>query len=303
MLRKLVSRLIQPLPSRGYDYLFTSFAPNGASASVLHTLYHQYEDAYADEPIPPQHTQYRRLVRAFVIGRGEQRTDGLHRTRSAYIACFERAAAFALMLRQWRHDPAFRAALVEAREQVIADLAPIAAADGKRRKHFARWRDCMTTPVDLVGETRLDLIKQMTPDDWHEIALNWNWDHGVAELDWITAQHACDRATAVYLLCAGKPGDVATGKPGRHAGFVRTLAARLEDGFYPRAELGLTLSMRTMAGFEAQLRAAMATNLSPWRLPEDLLSHAGTRAHEPRYTAYEGALRYHYEYWLKRGAP
>lgn len=304
MLGKLVSRLIQPLPSRGYDYLFTPFAPKGASASVLHALYHQYADAYPDEPVPPQHQHYRALVQRFVGRDQEPRTDGLQRTRAIYVACFERSAAFAVVARQWRHEREFHAALIDARKQVIAALLPNVAAEAARRRHYAHWRDCMAAPVQLEGAMRLDLIKQMSPDDWHEIARTWNWDHGVVELDWITQQRDCDRATAVYILCAGRCGDVATGKPmpAAQAGFVRALAARLEGGFYPNADLALGLSMRTAAGFEAQLAAARATHESPWRLPEDLLSASGARPHAPSYTIVDGVVRYHYEHWLNRAA-
>ena len=53
---------------------------------------------------------------------------------------------------------------------------------------------------------------------------------GVAELEWITAQRTCDRATAVFALCSGSPGEVATRRTRHddHAGFVRELAARIE---------------------------------------------------------------------------
>ena len=82
MLAKLLSRLAQPLPSRGHDGLFTTFAPNGVSAVTLRALYHQYDDAFADEPIPPQHTRFRALVKQIV----SEKTDGLglQRMRAAY---------------------------------------------------------------------------------------------------------------------------------------------------------------------------------------------------------------------------
>jgi len=304
MLAKLLSRLAQPLPSRGHDGLFTTFAPNGVSAATLRALYHQYDDAFADEPIPPQHTHFRALVKQIV---GE-RTDGLglQRMRAAYAACFERSEAFEDAVDAWRKEPEFRTALIEAREQVIAELLPTATADAVRRKHFSRWRECVNAALDIEGETRLDLIKQMNPDDWHEIALNWNWDDGVSELDWITARRDCDRATALVALCAGKCGKHATHTIGVHeekySGFVRTLASRLENGFYPIADLTLELSMRKRWTFEQELDAAMATGQSPWRLPDGLLDWEGVRTHQPKYAITDGRLHYHYEYWLSHVA-
>lgn len=304
MLATLLSRLTQPLPSRSHDGLFTTFAPNGVSAATLRALYHQYDDAFSDEPVPPQHRQFRLLVDQIV----ERKTDasGLQRMRAAYASCFERSEAFEDAVDIWRKEPAFRTALIEARQQIIAELLPTATAEAARRKHFSRWRECLATPLDLAGATRLDLIKQMSPDDWHEIVLHWNWDHGTAELDWITGRRDCDRATAVIALAAGKCGKHATHTEGahewKHAGFVRTLAARMENGFYPTAELRLELSMRLRAQYEAELEAARATGESPWRIPEALLDWEGVRTHQPKYAITDGRLHYQYEYWLEHGA-
>jgi hypothetical protein len=152
----------------------------------------------------------------------------------------------------------------------------------------------------------LGLIQRMAPDDWHEIALHWDWNDGIETLDWITSQHECDRATAVFVLCAGKPGDVATRRERRgddHGGFVRDVAARLENGFYPNAELGLQLTMRQRQAFEAELATARATGVSPWRLPDDLLTHEGKREHRPKYAVTGGRIHYQYEYWLEHLAP
>lgn len=300
MLATLLSRLTQPLPSREHDGLFATFAPNGVSAATLRSLYHQHDDAYPDEPIPPQHRQFRALVNRIVGAKADG--TGLRRMRSAYAACFERSDAFEAALFEWRRDVEFRRALIEAREAVIAELLPTATAEAARRKHFSRWRECMATDLDLVGLTRLDLIKQMSPDDWHEIVLNWNWDHGTAELDWITARRDCDRATALVALAAGKCGKHATHTAAvherKHGGFVRTLASRMENGFYPIAELKLELSLRRRAQYEAELETARATDESPWRIPEGLLNWEGVRTHQPKYGATDGRLHYHYEFWL-----
>lgn len=304
MLAKLLSRLAHPLPSRSHDGLFTTFAPHGVSAATLRALYHQYDDAFADEPVPPQHKHFRALVHQ-IVGQ-KTNASGLQRMRAAYAACFERSEAFEDAADIWLKEPEFRAALIDARQQIIAELLPTATADAARRKHFSRWRECLAAPLDLEGATRLDLIKQMGPDDWHEIMLNWNWDHGATELDWITSRRDCDRATAVVALASGKCGKHATHTEGahewKHAGFVRTLAARLENGFYPIADLTLQLSMRKRWTFEQELETARATGESPWRIPEGLLDWEGIRVHEPKYAITDGRLHFHYEFWLEHGA-
>lgn len=302
MLADMFSRLVHPPPGRAFDHLFTPFAPHGASAHVLGTLFHQYAGAPPDEPPPPQHQHYRALVLEMLHANGGHRPP-VERLNAAYIACFERDDAFQVLLRVWRNDRAFCARLNEVRRAVIAGLLANDRAELKRRAHYSRWRECIAEPLDLDGDTLLDLIARMTPDDWHEIALHWDWNDGVAELAWITAQRACDRATAVYVLCTGWPGEIAAGKARPHANFIRDLAARLEGGFYVKAEFGLELSFRTRLAFKQQLDAARAAGVSPWRIDAALLDHAAARAHAPKYAISNGRAHYHYEYWLERMAP
>ena len=199
MFAKLVSRLV-PLPASAHDHLFSTFAPEGAPPSVLNTIYHQYRDAMPDEVVPPQHVHYRALVDR-IIGRNWRRLDGieLRRVSSAYVTCFERAEAFEFQLALWRVDPEFRRLLAETRQRLVTDLMPLAAAESARRAHFSRWKECFATPLDIEGESLLGLIQQMSPDDWHEIALGWDWNWGTNELAWITAQRSGDGAVRAVL--------------------------------------------------------------------------------------------------------
>ncbi|MFN3464679.1 MAG: hypothetical protein ACK4X1_11455 [Terricaulis sp.] len=307
MFAKLLSRLV-PLPATAHDHLFTTFAPEGAPPSVLNAIYHQYRDAMPDEVVPPQHLHFRALVDR-IIGANWRRLDGieLRRVSSAYVTCFERAEAFEFQLALWRVDPEFRRLLSETREQLIAELIPLAAAESARRVYFSRWKECLAAPLDIEADTLLGLIRQMSPDDWHEIALHWEWNSGTTELEWITAQRTCDRTTAIFVLCCGSPADVATHRERRddayHGAFVRELAARLENGFYLNAEFGLDLPMRQRLAFEAELEVARATGVSPWQLPTELLTYDGRRSHKPKYAVSHGQAHYHYEYWLEHIAP
>lgn len=307
MFAKLLSRLV-PLPATAHDHLFTTFAPDGAPPSVLNAIYHQYRAAMPDEVVPPQHLHFRALVDR-IIGANWRRLDGieLRRVSSAYVTCFERAEAFEFQLALWRVDPEFRRLLSETREQLIAELIPLAAAESARRVYFSRWKECLAAPLDIEADTLLGLIRQMSPDDWHEIALHWEWNSGTTELEWITAQRTCDRTTAIFVLCCGSPADVATHRERRddayHGAFVRELAARLENGFYLNAEFGLDLPMRQRLAFEAELEVARATGVSPWQLPTELLTYDGKRPHQPKYAVSHGQAHYHYEYWLEHIAP
>lgn len=306
MFAKLLSRLV-PLPASAHDHLFTTFAPEGAPPQVLNAIYHQYRDAMPDEVVPPQHAYFRAFVDQ-IVGANWRRLDGieLRRVGSAYVCCFERAEAFEFQLALWRIDPDFRRLLIGTRERLVASLIPLAAAESARRVHYSRWKECLATPLDIEAPTRAALIQKMSPDDWHEIVLHWDWNLGVAELDWITAQRSCDRATALFALCSGSPGEVATRqerRDGEDSGFVRDLAARVEGGYYPIADLKLGLTMRQLEAFEYELAVARATSVSPWRIPSDLLTYEGKRTHTPKYTVSNGAAHYAYDHWLRHVAP
>ncbi len=301
MLANLIARAVHPWTGAKYDPLFTPFAPNGAPAQLLARLYCEYEHALPDEMVPPQHKHFRALMqRTFGPGVNLARLDdpALKRVYALYACCFEQSETFLFQLAQWRADKDFRTLLQETRGEVIADLLEQNAAERARRAHFSRWYEWRAVGIDLNGATRLDLIRQMKPDDWHEIVLRWDWDAGISEIDWIVSQRTCDRATAVYALCSLRPGLVATTlDQGQHRPFVRALAARLEGGFYPNAELDLCLPLRTRLAFAEELETARATGESPWRLTLDLLTHPG-RAHTPTYTLADGQVRYHYDHWL-----
>jgi hypothetical protein len=306
MLGDFISRVVQPWTEARYDRLFTPFAPNGAPAQLLARIFREYEAAQPDEFVPPQHKHFRAEVQR-LLGKAADLTL-LHDTTlkvvyALYAACFERAETFNFQLAQWRSDPAFRHTLMNARAAVVADRLAHGDEEERRRAHFSRWYEWRAAEVDLKGDTLHDFIKQMAPDDWHEMILRWDWDAGADEINWITAQRTCDRATAVYALCAARPGVVAASlDQGRHRPFVRALAARLENGFYPIAELELRLSMRQRRDFEREIETARATGESPWQLTNDLITHRG-RAHAPKYTLEGGQVRYHYDYWLKHIAP
>ncbi len=51
----------------------------------------------------------------------------------------------------------------------------------------------------------LAYLAQATPDDWHQVAWNWNWDAGTEPLQWIVRQPACDQGTALLIYWYGGP--------------------------------------------------------------------------------------------------
>ncbi|QJB69127.1 DUF4274 domain-containing protein [Parasphingorhabdus halotolerans] len=52
---------------------------------------------------------------------------------------------------------------------------------------------------------QIDYLKEGSPDDWHLIAADWNWDNRLDVLYWIVTQPECDRATALLVFWKGEP--------------------------------------------------------------------------------------------------
>ena len=49
-------------------------------------------------------------------------------------------------------------------------------------------------------------LESTDPDDWHRVALDFNWGEPLYLLDWIVRQADCDVATALILFWKGEPG-------------------------------------------------------------------------------------------------
>lgn len=222
--------------------------------------------------------------------------------QAAYICCFEPFQLFQHELNIC-HDPDLRDRLIDTRTRLVAELIPENAARVAHRVRHSRFVECRAAPLDIIGETPLDLIKQMSSDDWHEIAGTWNWDMGAAELGWITSQPECDRSTAIDVMCLGNLCDVAnymTQYPSREGqvwDMVHDIAERIGAGFYRKAELvGLCFDVR-------QIEVARATGRKPWLMPDDILVQKNARKHQPKYTMNDARVAWAYDYWLANIAP
>ena len=261
MFAKLLSRLV-PLPASAHDHLFTTFAPEGAPPQVLNAIYHQYRDAMPDEVVPPQHAYFRAFVDQ-IVGANWRRLDGieLRRVGSAYVCCFERAEAFEFQLALWRIDPDFRRLLIGTRERLVASLIPLAAAESARRVHYSRWKECLATPLDIEAPTRAALIQKMSPDDWHEIVLHWDWNLGVAELDWITAQRSCDRRPRCRPLLRPRP---ERSQPAKNDATAKTAALFATS---PPASKAATIPLRTSSSASPCASLRRSSTNSPSHAP------------------------------------
>lgn len=91
----------------------------------------------------------------------------------------------------------------------------------------------------------LTYLAQASPEQWHQVACNWNWDNGEQELRWIIRQPSCDRGTALLVYWHGGPrwyAQYATrDEVPRHElegyALVREIEHRYLTGAYTRQEL------------------------------------------------------------------
>jgi hypothetical protein len=117
------------------------------------------------------------------------------------------------------------------------------------------------------------LESEAGPDDWHRVAMSWNWDHGDDVPTWICRQERCDRATALYLYWCAQPDYFVAFRGVREAvpqfnrcgfDFVREVRTRWQAGAYVRAELGFELEelrRPDYATLEAEFGDRVATEL------------------------------------------
>lgn len=70
------------------------------------------------------------------------------------------------------------------------------------REFYNRWYfEARITDTDEAF--LLEWLGEQTPDDWHTITANWNYDSNNAALKWIVSHPKCDMGTAIQLFLIG----------------------------------------------------------------------------------------------------
>lgn len=76
-------------------------------------------------------------------------------------------------------------------------------------------------------------LASASPDEWHAVALGWNWDRGVGPLRWMVDQPACDGGTAQFVFWQCRPQDFVGGAIDRDiADLTGTIARNSAGGSY-----------------------------------------------------------------------
>lgn len=65
----------------------------------------------------------------------------------------------------------------------------------------------MTPVTDAdYNHALIEFLKKSPPETWHQVAWSWNWDNGLAPLEWLIRQPECDQGTALLIYWyAGGP--------------------------------------------------------------------------------------------------
>lgn len=130
-------------------------------------------------------------------------------------------------------------------------------------------------------------LPQGAPDDWHRVALSWNWDNGIEPLLWIASQSGCDAGTAMLTFWKNNPdyflqfrdrNAVLEKERGRESeqtsGFdlCGTIVDRWTRGLYTRRAIACDpdkVGVTRVIVYRNE-EATYAPDQLPWTLPDDL---------------------------------
>lgn len=114
-------------------------------------------------------------------------------------------------------------------------------------------------------------LEAADPDDWHRVALDFNWSEQLFLLDWIVRQRDCDIATALTIFWQGEPSfwldtKAKAGEPDGYgdlnAALCIYIAARVADGGYGRSEIAFRPDTWTKAAY-TELTSEVAALAQP----------------------------------------
>ncbi|SLN55839.1 hypothetical protein PSA7680_02910 [Pseudoruegeria aquimaris] len=119
-------------------------------------------------------------------------------------------------------------------------------------------------PVDeRITAGLLGWLSMRDPDDWHEVALNYDFARSVEPLRWMLAQPSCDRATVATLFWRAMSEQAESAVSDA---ILSAIAGQLVAGGYGRAEIAFAgHSEADRAEVEARAQAAgLPTPLPDW---------------------------------------
>jgi hypothetical protein len=222
-------------------------------------------------------------------------------TQAVYACCFQPRSKFDAALAQIK-NPSLLTRLRALRPLVI---------DGKvaDRAKYERIRleQEAAQAAKKPGKTpapAADDIHQMTPDDWHQIALTWNWDSEPHILWQIANQPNCDAATAMVIFGQADPtyyfeeGTQHNERNEMRKGNLIRIAKNLSNGFYKSNRI--LLEGEDVRWWREGAEVISAQRLDGINIPTSIFATAGKLRHKPSVSSQDGALVPYVDIQLKK---
>jgi len=134
-----------------------------------------------------------------------------------------------------------------------------------------------------VDRALIDWLKEQNPDNWHRVAISWNWDWGFFVLVWIVSQPDCDKATAQHLFVLTNPDyflrfrtrDAMLGSERVNIegfDFLKLLAGRWSEGVYRRSEIATMDDLLKVQSYRQAYRETEAPykDRLPWVVNDEI---------------------------------
>lgn len=124
-------------------------------------------------------------------------------------------------------------------------------------------------------------LESTGPEDWHRVALDFNWDEPLYLLDWIVRQPDCDVATALTIFWRGEPecwlvedgedDEEPNGFSYLNRKICAFIAKRVGEGGYTRSEIAFVPDTSSRSSYLALVAAEEAMENPNFRTHPDLI--------------------------------
>ncbi|CAN7500206.1 DUF4274 domain-containing protein [Mesorhizobium sp. LjRoot246] len=186
--------------------------------------------------------------------------------------------------------------------------AAIQTAWESEDKLMAIWLSAKSARVDIPGKNLVNWLAQQTPDTWHAVLSNWNYDFGIQPLRWVVWQPQCDQATAADIFFAdalnwvGYPTLESVPRAYRKAWLLcKAIARNWSRGRYKSAELNSRHDLETVKRYQRAVASIVADGgRLPFKMPDEACRIFEGRRSVSHYTSMDGEILYSFDAWKER---
>lgn len=182
------------------------------------------------------------------------------------------------------------------------------AARESEDKLLGIWLSARSARVEIPGNNLVNWLAQQTPDTWHAVLSNWNYDYGIQPLRWVVWQPQCDQATAASIFFTdalnwiGYPTLEGVPRAYRKAWLLcKAIAFNWSRGRYPRAELNSSHDPERVTRYQRAIASIAAEGgILPFKISEEACRVFNGRRPVSDYTSMDGQVLYSFDAWKER---